>query len=118
MKGGGRTRRKGSPWESTRWVRHGRASRRGCVIAGVFSLILACMGWWAPGAAHQTRTEVTAEGRFEGKDGMLKRKARCEQHLAAAQQELNAYFTTVRGGRGGQRSPPGTGGSAMASGCK
>src|SRR5512135_3091351 len=44
-----------------------QAVRRGRMIAGIFSLILAYTGWWAPGAAQQTRTEITIEGEFKGK---------------------------------------------------
>ena len=41
------------------------------MLAGVASLALACTGWWAPGAAQQTRTEVVLAGRFEGRNGKL-----------------------------------------------
>lgn len=46
-----------------------QAARRGRMIAGIFSLTLAYTGWWAPGAAQQTRTEITIEGQFKGKNG-------------------------------------------------
>ena len=42
---------------------------RGHIIATVFSVTFACIGWYAPGAAQQNRTEVAVEGQFEGKNG-------------------------------------------------